>query len=373
MNFTKLNLDFRMKKPVLALGAHTKNTVCFARGGVAYLSPVSPDLGELPSFMEFEKYVKFFLRKCPSLIAHDLHPEYESTRYTLELNRDKFEFVPVQHHHAHVLSCMAEHGLGNRKVIGVVLDGTGLGADARMWGAEFMVCNYAGFMRKGHLLEIPLLGLERAVRQPWRAAAAWIDTLCDAKLFRRAVKFIRGFEYKKWEILRLLKLRNTGFIYSSSMGRLFDAVGCLVFGEKDTAREAQLAVALEKAAYTCDYAVRPYGFDIIKKKDSFVINPGLLFGQLIEDLEKGKSKAEMSLKFHLAVADMVKKSCLLLGHNTGIKDVVLSGGVFQNRLLSEKCRELLEGCGFRVYGHEKISCTDAGVSLGQAAAANFRS
>jgi len=323
--------------------------------------------------MEFEKYVKFFMRKEPRLIAYDLHPGYESTKYALGLKGPKFKLVPVQHHHAHILSCMAENGLRNRKVIGIALDGTGLGADNRIWGAEFMTCNYEGFTRVGHLMEIPLLGMDWAIRQPWRVAAAWLDMLFDAKFFAQAVKFIRGFEYKKWSVLKLLKARDTGFVYSSSMGRLFDAVGCLVFGKKDAAYEAELAIALENAACKYNGRARPYSFSIFNKKDGFIISPRPLFKALVEDLKKGEAKEKMSLRFHLAVADMIKRLCLLIKNKTGIKEVVLSGGVFQNKLLLEKSLKLLEGSGFRVYTQKEIPCTDAGVSLGQMAAANFRS
>lgn len=171
MKTTEIDLPVRLKKAVLALGPQTKNTVCFAKGNKAWISETHKDLSAPRDLLDFEKDAKYFLRRKPKVIAHDLHPEYQSSRFALSLS-SKYSLAPVQHHHAHIASCMAENGLKNRRVIGVAFDGTGLGADNTIWGAEFLLCDYKNFARAAHLKEIPLVGGERAVLEPVRLVCA---------------------------------------------------------------------------------------------------------------------------------------------------------------------------------------------------------
>ena len=173
MKLKKIKLPFKIKKPILALGPQTKNTVCFGEGNFAYLSPVYLDLSIPKDFSNFERTAKCFLKKRPKIIAYDLHPEYQSTKYALNLKPNTYHLIPIQHHHAHIASCMVENNLNNEKVIGVAFDGTGFGSNNNLWGAEFLIGNYRGFKRAAHLKEIPLLGGERAILEPARIAAVW--------------------------------------------------------------------------------------------------------------------------------------------------------------------------------------------------------
>ena len=247
MKFQKIKLPFRLKAPILALGSQAKNTVCFAKGNLAFVSPVHPDLNNPADFLYFKKTVKYFLKKKPKIIACDLHPEYQSVKYAHELSSINRRLSVIQHHHAHIASCMVENGLKNQKVIGVAFDGTGLGPDNALWGAEFLVCDYKSFQRKGHLKEIPLLGQERAIQEPWRVAAAWLYSVYGDRFLNSGINFVKGIDRNKWEVLKKMYLSGFNSPLASSMGRLFDAVASLVLEKQKAGFEAELAVALEKA------------------------------------------------------------------------------------------------------------------------------
>lgn len=224
MQNKRIKLALRIKKPVLALGAQTKNTICFARGKLAFISRIHSDLNSPQDLAEFVQDAKYFLKNKPKTIACDLHPEYQSSKYiTLALT--------IQHHHAHIASCMAENGLKNRRVIGVAFDGTGFGLDGTIWGAEFLICDYKNFKRLAHLKEIPLVGGEKAILEPWRLTAAWLN-------FPAAID--------KGQQLRKIYSSGINSPLASSMGRLFDAVGSLVLGKRKANFEAELAMGLEK-------------------------------------------------------------------------------------------------------------------------------
>ena len=197
MKVKRIKLPFKIKKSILAFGGQTKNTLCLARGRYAYLSPVHPDPSRLEDFLAFEKDVKFFLKKKPKVLAVDLHPDYQSSLYAKDLLRTtNYELRTIQHHHAHIASCMIENGLPNQKVIGVSFDGTGLGAQSQIWGGEFLICDYRDFERKGHIKEIPLLGGERAIEEPWRLAAAWLYQIYGEKFLNLEIDFVKGLHYR---------------------------------------------------------------------------------------------------------------------------------------------------------------------------------
>lgn len=363
MELKKLKLPFAIKSPVLALGSHSKNTVCFAKGNFAYLSQVHPDLSRPQDCLKFKNSVKYFLKKRPKVIACDLHPEYQSTKYAQQLSASP---VFIQHHHAHIASCMAENGLKNQKVIGVALDGTGLGSDGTLWGAEFFICDYKSFRRKAHLKEIPLLGGERAVLEPWRLAAFWLYLAYQDRFLNLKTDFVKNMDKRKWRIIKNIYLAGFNSPLSSSMGRLFDSVASLVLAKYRANFEAQLAIELEKAAGGYKLEARSYKFKIVKEKDKYIIDPAIMFREIIADLQFREPKEKIAHRFHLTVARMIKKVCLILREEAGINKVVLSGGVFQNNILLRTVLGLLYKAGFRVFIHRDLSCSDYGVSLGEA-------
>jgi hydrogenase maturation protein HypF len=236
----KIPLPFKIRKPVLACGAQAKNTLCFAKGNTAYISRIRPDLSIRDDLLGFEKDLHCLLKKKPGILACDLHPEYQSTKFAQRLSTAGYQLSAIQHHHAHIASCMAENGLEGQKIIGVAFDGTGWGDDGRLWGAEFLICDYKNFKRAAHLKEIPLLGLEMAIREPWRLAAAWL-TLSGLNL-------PRALKNKDWRILKYMFKRGINSPAVSSMGRLFDAAAVLILKKIKASFEAELAIALEKNA-----------------------------------------------------------------------------------------------------------------------------
>ncbi|MGD0336421.1 MAG: hypothetical protein ABSB18_04900 [Candidatus Omnitrophota bacterium] len=369
--YFKIQLPFKVRYPVLAMGSHTKNTLCFLKGEFAYISPVHPALDEPESFLSFEKEAKAFLRQGPKLIAYDLHPDYQSTKYALGLPPATYRLLPVQHHHAHIASCMAENRLRNQKVIGVAFDGTGLGEDGAIWGAEFLLCDYQNCTRVAHLKEIPLLGGERAILEPWRLACLWLYRIYKDDFLSFNIDFIKKIPAKNWGILKNLYLSGFNFPLASSMGRFFDAAASIILAQKEARFEAELAIKLQKSAVSWHRNEKPYNFKIVSSKGSYIIDPSFVFRQVVRDLEKRKDREKIAYKFHLTAAEMVLKVCLILREKYGINKVALSGGVFQNNLLLTKTLNLLGDKGFSVFTHKSLSSGDSSLSLGQAVVANF--
>jgi len=372
MDIKKIAIPFSVRKPILAFGSQTKNTLCFAEGKHAYLSRVHANLLEQSDFIAFQKDAKHFLKINPEIIAYDLHPEYQSTKFALTLRSRNYDLRTIQHHHAHVASCMAENGLANKKVIGVAFDGTGFGSDGSLWGAEFLICDYKKFQRLAHLRGIPLLGGERAIVEPWRLAATWLYLIYGDNFLRFKTEFIQKIDKDKWRVLKNILLAGVNSPAASSMGRLFDAAASLILAKDKANFEAELAIELEKVATSCRLRTTSYALNIAKKKEGYIIDPRSIFKGIVQDLRTGESKAKMAYKFHLTVAKMLEKTCLILSKETGIERVVLSGGVFQNNLLLKASLDLLYKHNFKIFIHKHLSCNDASVSLGQAVIAGAR-
>ena len=358
----KIALPVSLKRSILALGSQVKNTVCFAQNKTAYISAVHKDLSDPRDLSAFEKYVKCFLKKKPSVVACDLHPEYFSSKYARECVSENqgISVSEVQHHHAHIAGCMAENGLKNKLVIGVAFDGTGLGRDGSLWGAEFLVCDYKNFIRAAHLKEVALIGGEKAILEPWRLLAAL--GLDRPALVKR----------KEWGLVKRVQAKAFNSPLSSSMGRLFDAAAVLILGKCRANFEAELAIELEKKAFNFEASSVKYKFKVIKDKGSYIMDPKPVFRQIIKDLKAKEVKPEIAYRFHLAVAQMITEVCIRLKRKFKISNVVLSGGVFQNNLLLRLSLDLLYKEGFKVFINKKLSCNDSGLSLGQAVIAGMR-
>jgi hydrogenase maturation protein HypF len=357
--------------PLLAVGAELKNTVCLARERYAFLSHHIGDLENYETLQSFEKGIAHFerlFRVQPQTIAYDLHPNYLASRYALDrAAQQNILAVGVQHHHAHIASCMVEHGLdGTEPVIGVAFDGTGYGDDGTIWGGEFLIADYVGYQRTFHLDYIPLPGGDKATREPWRIALAWlkqagIEWIGDLLPVRTA-------DLKTRKIIQNQIEHQVNAPLTSSMGRLFDAVAALTGMRQIVNYEAQAAIEFENQCGTLEGSGTGsfYEFRILP---SGVIDPVPLIHLVVEDIRTSVSVPVISVRFHNGVAEMVRRVCGLLREREGLNEVVLSGGVWQNMILLARTRSLLQNDGFTVYVHRQVPTNDGGLALGQAAVA----
>jgi len=346
---------------VLACGAELKNTFCLARGHHAFVSHHIGDLENAETLRSFTEGIEHFRRLFdidPQVVAHDLHPEYLSTKYALDL--DGVDLQPVQHHHAHIASCLADNGYdAPGPVIGVAFDGTGYGADGTIWGGEFLVAGLAGFERGGHLAPVPMPGGAAAIRQPWRMAAAYTG---DHEVARR--------HPDQWSAVLAMAAKGINSPLTSSAGRLFDAAAALL-GVRDTINyEGQAAVELEQLADPGEAGEYPAAVDA--GEGPFQARGADLLHAVIEDRTGRVPAPVIAARFHHGVAALIENGCLLLRDEHGLGTVALSGGVFQNRLLLRATVTRLEARGFRVLVHSRVPCNDGGISLGQAVAAAAR-
>lgn len=354
---------------ILAAGGELKNTFCLTRERYAFLSHHIGDMENFETLHAFEEGVRHFeelFRVQPSVMAYDLHPDYMATRYALErAEHEALPIVGVQHHHAHIAACMAEHGLpGDRPVIGVAFDGTGYGEDGAIWGGEFLLADYADYRRAYHLTYIPMPGGDAAVREPWRLALAWLQQTGlewddDLAPVRASTQEARG------TIDRMLNI-DLNSPLTSSMGRLFDAVSSLIGVRQQINYEAQAAIELEACVAADEESA--YTFALQNGE----VGPSPVIQAVVTDLRKGVPKERIAARFHFAVAHMVNDVCRLLCKQEGISDVVLSGGVWQNQVLLKQTLRLLRQSGVFVYLHRRVPTNDGGIALGQAAIAAHR-
>lgn len=359
-------LPFACAAPMLAVGGQLKGTFALGRDRHAFVSHHLGDLDHFDAYRSFcadlTLYEQLFGIR-PQRIAHDLHPDYASTRYALQ--RCENEGLPglaVQHHHAHMASCMAEHGL-IEPVIGVSFDGTGYGTDGAIWGGEFLVGNYVQFRRAAHFRYVGLPGGDQAIREPWRSALAHLldatgsGELLEGRIPRPALRTVR-------------QMIERGFNTppTSSVGRLFDAVASLAGIRDRTSFEGQAAIELEWAA-GAEPADRSYDWELLSAAagNPLRIDVRPLIRGVSEDIERGDHASGISRRFHKTLSEIVAGVCRYVRDESGINVVVLSGGVFMNVLLAGESLDRLRNEGFRVYRHERVPCNDGGLSLGQLA------
>ncbi|MGH3786132.1 MAG: carbamoyltransferase HypF [Pseudonocardiaceae bacterium] len=353
-----LTLAQPVPRHVLGCGAELKSTFCLARGRHAFMSHHIGDLENYETLRSYTEGVEHFRRLFdiqPEVVAYDLHPEYLSTKYALELA--DVELIGVQHHHAHIASCLADNGDAG-PVLGVAFDGLGYGSDGTLWGGEFLLANLTGFQRLAHLVPVPMPGGAAAIRQPWRMAAAYLGSDAPHELVQRNIEH--------WDAVLAMAARQVNAPLTSSAGRLFDAVAAIL-GIRDSINyEGQAAVELEQradlaeqgsypAAVTEGPALQLHGVDLVRAAAA--------------DLWAGVAPEVIVTRFHHGVADAIVRVCLMLRETTGVGVAALSGGVFQNVLLLERTVARLEQSGFRVLTHSRVPPNDAGISLGQVAVA----
>ncbi|RJQ53778.1 MAG: carbamoyltransferase HypF [Nitrospiraceae bacterium] len=355
---------------ILACGAELKNTFCLTRGNYAFLSHHIGDLENLETLSSFESGIEHFKRIFniePAVIAYDLHPEYLSTKYAHSLKETGK--VGVQHHHAHIISCMGDNGLEG-EIIGVSFDGTGYGLDGKIWGGEFLVCNYGAFQRAAHFEYFQLNGGEKAIKEPWRIAASLLYKIYGDDMMDLNIDLVKTLENDKWHILKQMIEKGVNSPLTSSAGRIFDAVSALLGIRKEIYYEGQAAIELETKADPADKGRYEIAYKEHDGKTEIVLVP--LIKGIVSDLAKGTGVDTISARFHNTMAGIVLDVCLKLKKHTGTDRVALSGGVFQNSLLMEKTCKLLDENGFKVYTHRRVPTNDGGLSLGQAIIANER-
>jgi len=361
---------------ILACGAELKNTFCLTKENYAFVSQYIGDLKDYKTLQYYEQMLQRFEKLfgiSPEIVAHDLHPDYLSTQYALDITRrrPKIMRIPVQHHHAHIVSCLAENKV-KEKVIGVAFDGIGYGTDGNIWGGEFLVADYGDFRRIGQLKYLPLPGGDRAVDEPWRMAISLLGEAFGKRIPR--IDFTDRWKKKIPIILGMIEKRVNSPL-TSSMGRFFDGVSSILGICDANTYEGQAAMELESMAQQLSSSsgnllTQKYRYEIKEEKGTFIVEPAWIVRGIVEDLQKRVPASVIAAKFHNSIADIIKEVSLKIKERTGISRVALSGGVFQNRLLLGLALRKLTERGFICYYQKKVPPNDGGISLGQAIIAN---
>ena len=359
-----LRLPWAFPRPVLATGAELKSTFCVAKGHHAFVSHHIGDLENYETYASFTEGIEHFCRLfdvAPEVVAHDLHPEYLSTKHAHDLaahGLDPVDLVGVQHHHAHIASCLADNGEAG-PVLGVAFDGLGWGPDDTIWGGELLVADLAGYERVGHLVPVPMPGGAAAIREPWRMAAAYLGDDAPGPL--------RARHQDRWEAVTALARSGLSSPLTSSAGRLFDAVAATV-GVRDSVNyEGQAAIELEQRADPDERGAYPMRVEEGATTTPLRLAGADLIRAAADDLGVGVPVSTIAARFHNGLATAVAEACARLREEHGLATVALSGGVFQNVLLLGRLMDHLEARGFRVLVHSRVPPNDGGISLGQAA------
>ena len=356
--------------PILAVGGELKNTICLTRGREAFLSQHIGDLENsegLDFFHEAVEHLQRILEIRPEIIAYDLHIGYLSTQWALAQSGVRLE--GVQHHHAHIASCMAENGIDG-KVIGLALDGTGYGSDGAVWGGEALVTGYDGFERAGHFGYVPLPGGAAAIREPWRMGVSYLAHTFGADFLGLGIPFTNKLDRQKTETLLQMMKRRVNSPLTSSCGRLFDGVAAVIGLRETVEYEAQAAMELESAALAAPKDAGAYPFSLTRKGNAWQIGVRPLFEAIAEDLRKHIRVETISLRFHQGLVEILSRLAERLREDFSLQRICLSGGTFQNQILLTNLLQNLEANGFQVFTHTQVPAGDGGLSLGQALVAS---
>ena len=366
--------NFPTTANILAMGGELKNTFCLLKQGRAILSQHMGDLEEASTYRDYRHNLQLYRQLFdfhPDIIVVDRHPNYLSTQLGRTMAAEEaLQLIEVQHHHAHIAACMVEHGLTleSGKVLGVALDGLGFGDNGAIWGGEFLITDYLGFERVAHFQPVPMLGGAQAMREPWRNTFAHLLSMPGWEQVNRQythLDIVRFLNSKPLDTLHTMAQKGLNSPPASSAGRLFDAVAAAVGVCRDTAAfEGEAAIALEAlaTAHFAQQADDAYGFEL----QHGVLSWAPLWLALLQDLAKGVEQGIIAARFHHAVASAVATTAGQLCAQHGLQRVVLSGGVFQNRLLLEQTTLLLRGQGLSVLSPVATPANDGGLSLGQA-------
>ncbi len=367
-------LPFKSRQ-ILACGAEEKNTFCLTKDAHAFVSQHIGDMENEETLEHFENTIELYkklFRIEPEILAYDMHPEYLSTKYALQIGQEQgLTLIPVQHHHAHIVSCLAENKTDG-PVIGVAFDGTGFGTDGTIWGGEFLLADYKGFRRVGHLEYVPLPGGAAAIKKPYRMALSFLYTLLGDDFPLTGLPLSR-LDHREISIIKKQLKQGINSPLTSSAGRLFDAVSALTGVRGEIDYEAQAAIELEMLAP--DRLEEPeekaYPFSITTDQGVKVVRLAGLISSLVQDVRHQLPTPLISIRFHQTTAQIIAEVCKTVANESGVSEVALSGGVFQNRLLLRLATSALKQAGLRVLTHRLIPCNDGGISLGQAVISNF--
>jgi len=357
-------------RPTLAVGGELKNTFCLTRDRYAFLSHHIGDVENVETQESFEqgiRHLSHIFRVEPAIIAYDLHPNYFTTEYA---RRSKLDVprVGVQHHHAHIASCMADNGLPERRVIGLSFDGTGYGTDGAIWGGEALLASYADFERFAHLEYLPLPGGDAATRSPWRIAAGYAHTL---GIDIEGLPFLQNIDKQALRILRQQIDKKLNSPLTSSMGRLFDAVASLIGIRNEVTYEAQAAIEMEVLSKPFVSIAKSYPYVIEETKSGRMIRLRELLSAIIQDVRANEPVGMIGASFHRTIAEIAFDICRQARELNNLNEVALSGGVWQNQILLDLVRVGLRNGNFVVYFHQQVPSNDGGLALGQAVVANF--
>ncbi|HST54389.1 MAG TPA: carbamoyltransferase HypF [Solirubrobacteraceae bacterium] len=365
-----LRLRAAARRPLLACGAELKSTFCVARGERAWVSHHIGDLGNWETLRSFREGVAHFERLfavTPEVIVHDLHPSYLSTAYAQDREQsEEVELLAVQHHHAHFAAVLAEHGESGRAV-GAIYDGAGYGTDGGVWGGELLVGDLTGFKRAGHLRAVRLPGGDRAVREPWRMACAWVAEATGDRVPPIPPGLSERVDPSRWEAVARIAHEGVAAPLTTSAGRLCDAVAALCGVRAEVSYEGQAAIELEAMADPDEHGE----YELPYKDGQLDPRPAIV--AIIGDLAGGASTAIVSARFHNGLAAASVRACTEIAEATGVALVVLAGGVFQNRLLLERVAKGVHRAGVRVLTPKQLPPNDGAISFGQAAIAAARS
>lgn len=352
---------------ILACGSEMKNTFSISKDGFVYMSQYLGDLKELDSYIEYKKAInnlQNILGFKPNVVAVDMHPNYMSTVYGEKTNAIK---IKVQHHHAHMASCMLEHNIMD-KVIGVIYDGTGLGCDGMIWGGEFLVGDRSEFKRVGHFKYTKIQGKDSANKDIWKIGISYVHELSEGELKNKGLNRIKNFANKDVKNICCALENNLNCYKTSSLGRLYDAIASILGIIETATYDGQGAIELEKIAI--QEVNERYNYLIVYEKDTYVIDPSRMIKEIIKDIEKGVKNSIISSKFHNTIVDITVSMACKIRCKFKINKVVLSGGVFENKYILNKIYNSLIDKEFLVFFNEKIPINDSGISFGQIAVAN---
>ena len=365
-----LRLPIASPEPTLACGGQLKNTFCLVRGRDAWLGPHVGDLASFETLQSFTAGISHHERLfgvSPRAIVHDAHPEYLSTKYAQERSAFPHARVrSVQHHHAHLAACLAEHGECG-PAIGVIFDGTGYGVDGAIWGGEVLLGDLTGFERVGHLRAVRMPGGEAAVREPWRMTCAWLCEVTDDPVPELPALLVRRIATGAWR--SVARLARTGLVspYTTSMGRLLDAMAVLCGGPLAVSYEGQAAMALEMLADEAEEGA--YDVSLCDANGALTMDARPLVRDVVHDLTAEVPAPIVAARIHNGVANAAVRCCGIVAGRRGVDTVVLSGGVFQNVILVERTAQKLLDAGLRVYVPQRVPPNDGGIAFGQAAVA----
>lgn len=379
--FVPVPMNFKSNFNIFACGADMKNTFSFTKDNYIFTSQYNGNLQNLEIVYRYKENIRHFknlFNFSEENIVHDLHPAYYSTAYANNQINTYVKKIGIQHHHAHIVSCMIENNVQS-KVIGIAYDGTGYGTDNTIWGGEFLYCSYNSFKRLGHISCVKMPGGDLAVKEPWRMATAYIFSAYEYQIKNlQSGNQIESLKTKYYSLIKklynekglaLFKLLEAGLkcYTTSSIGRFFDAAASIIGIRQYITYEGQASIELEAVLDSSCKAVYSYNIETIEADNciKYIINTSPVILGLINDKTSNLSKAVISAKFHNTVVKFTIEMCEILKNTTGINEIALSGGVFQNSYILESITEKLNNSGFNVYSHKNYPCNDGAISIGQ--------